>query len=216
LAGIASPFGIACVPSRILVPVEATATAAHVRASATLLRLGMASELVAATAFIAAVLALHRPLRGVDQGLARAMVILFAVSVPITYLNVLNPVAALILVHGAPFLSVFTPPQLDALVLLFMDLHDQGLVLAQVFWGLWLFPFGILVVLSGFIPRVFGVFLLINGSAYVVLSATALLAPKASSVVRPFALSALLGELAIILWLLMVGARPLSETAPAS
>lgn len=74
------------------------------------------------------------------------------VSVPIMFLNVLSEIAALILVSGADFLSVFDKPELDALALLSLRLHGQGIIIASIFWGLWLFPFGILVIRSRFIP----------------------------------------------------------------
>jgi hypothetical protein len=216
VAGIPAPLGLIYVPRTLVVPGDATATADHLRASGTLLRLGIASELIAATLFVFVVLALHRLLKGVDANLARAMVILYVISVPISFLNVLNDVAALALVSGASFLSVFEPRQLDALALLFLRLHGQGVQLAQVFWGLWLLPFGMLVIRSGFIPRLLGAWLIVNGVAYVALSATGLLLPRHAGMVSRVAFPALLGELAIILWLLIKGARPQPLAAPVS
>ncbi len=147
------------------------------------------------------------------------MVTLFVVSVPISFLNVLNDVAALVLVSGADFLSVFEKGQLDALVLVFLRLHSYGLLVAQIFWGLWLFPFGILVIRSGFIPRVLGFLLFIAGFAYVVSSFTSLCLPQYRQLVGQFAMVLELGELPIVLWLLIWGAKdqPLDEqTALAS
>jgi Domain of unknown function (DUF4386) len=119
----------------------------------------MAGELINAIAFIFVVLALFRLFNGVNKQHASLMVTLFVVSVPISFLNVLNDLAPLILVSGADFLSVFEESQLDVLVLLFLRLHSYGLVVAQIFSGLWLFPFGILVIRSGSIPRFPGVLL---------------------------------------------------------
>ena len=82
------------------------------------------------------VLALYRLFKGVNKQHAALMVTLFVVSVPISFLNVLNDVAALVLVSGADFLSVFEKGQLDALVLVFLRLHSYGLLVAQIFWGL--------------------------------------------------------------------------------
>jgi len=100
------------------------------------------------------------------------------VSVPITFLNVLNEIAALILVSGAEFLSAFQKSQLDALALLFIRLHSDGVQIVAIFWGLWLFPFGILVIRSGFIPRILGILLFIAGSGYVASSFTTLVLPQ--------------------------------------
>jgi hypothetical protein len=149
----------------------------------------------------------------VNKPLASLMVTLFAISIPISCLNVLNNIAALILVRGADFLSVFTKPQLDALAMVFLRLHSSGLLVAQIFWGLWLFPFGILVYRSGFIPRILGVLLILNGFAYPIQSFTSFLLPQYAGVVSRITFPVLFGEAAIILWFLIRGVRdqPLVE-----
>ena len=205
LVGVTAPIGLMYVPGRLMVPGDATATADHVRASPNLLRFGIASELTSFIIFIFVVLALYRLFKAVNGKHALAMVILLLVSIPISLLNVLNDIAALILVSGADFLSAFEKGQLDALAYLFLRLHSQGLIVAQIFWGLWLFPFGILVIRSGFIPRLLGFLLFIAGFGYVASSFTSLL-PYAPFVDR-FASVLTLGELPIIFWLLIWGAK---------
>ena len=207
LANITAPFALIYVPRALVVPGDATATADHVRASETLLRLGIASELLVSTMLIFAVLALYRLFKGVDEKHAMAMVTLILVSIPISLLNVLNDVAALVLVSGANFLSVFEKGQLDALAYLFLRLHGQGLGVAELFWGLWLFPFGILVIRSGFIPRVLGFFLIIAGSGYPVGSFTSLVLPQYAHLASQFAMVLGAGELPMVLWLLIWGAK---------
>src|SRR6185312_10592686 len=124
-------------------------------------------------------LALYRLLRNVDKNLAVLMVILGGVlPATIDFVNVLNDSAALILVRGADFLSVFEKPQRDALALLFLRLHHQEVVAAEILWGLWLFPLAVLTYRSGFLPRFLGVWLTINGVAYLVTSFTGLLLPQ--------------------------------------
>ena len=216
LAAITAPFGLLYVPGALIVPGDATATANHVRASATLLRLGIADELIVSILFSFLVLALYRLLKGVDGRHALAMVALFLISVPISCLNVLNDIAALILVSGASFLSVFEKGQLDALAYLFLRLHGQGVLVASIFWGLWLFPFGILVIRSGFIPRVLGVLLIMAGIGYVVGSFTSLLLPQHARLVSQPAMVLEFGELPIVFWLLIRGARARPSAAPAS
>jgi len=206
LACIPAPFALIYVPGALIVPGDATATANHVRASETLLRLGIAGELISAAAFIFVVFALYRLFEGVNKQLASLMVTLFVVSVPISFLNVLNNIAALILARGADFLSVFGKGQLDALVLLFLRLHNYGLLVAQIFWGLWLIPFGLLVMRSGFIPRVLGIFLMIACLGYLASSFTPLLLPEYARLVSRFATVLELGELSV-LWLLIWGAK---------
>ena len=124
----------------------------------------------------------------------------------------------LILVSGANFLSVFEKSQLDALVLVFLRLHSHGFIVAQIFWGLWLFPFGILVIRSGFIPRALGVLLIVACFAYLADSFTFLLLPQyGHSVSNVATVFEGIGELSIVFWLLIWGAKdqPLAGQHPA-
>jgi uncharacterized protein DUF4386 len=179
--------------------------------------MGIASELIHQTIAIFLVLALYRLFKPVDEYLAKQLVILGAlVSVPIVFVNVLNEIAALVLVSGADFLSAFDKRQLDALAYLFLRLHSQGLIVASIFWGLWLFPFGILVIRSRFIPRVLGVLLMIAGSAYLASSFTSLVLPQYAHVVGQVAMALEFGELPIIFWLLIWGAKERPIHAAAS
>lgn len=96
-------------------------------------------------------MALYRLLSGVNKRQASLMVGLVLVSVAITFVNVLDNIAALTLFRGGDFLAVFDKHQLDALAMLFLRLHGEGHVVNEIFWGLWLFPFGVLVMRSGFL-----------------------------------------------------------------
>jgi Domain of unknown function (DUF4386) len=216
LASIIGFPGLIYVPGKLIVSEDATATANHIRASETLLRFGIASELTSFIIFIFVVLALYRLFKTVSEKYAVAMATLLLVSIPISLLNVLNEIAALVLVSGAGFLSAFEKGQLDALAYLFLRLHGQGFVVAEIFWGLWLFPFGVLVIRSGFIPRFLGVLLFIAGSGYLASSFTSLLLPSYRHLVDQFAMVLTAGELPIIFWLLIWGAKdqPLDEQAP--
>src|SRR3954468_16359199 len=129
-----APFALLYVPSVLIVRGNAAATANNVRNSEALLRLGMAGELFCATIVIFAMLAFYQLFKTVSQKHAMAMMILMLISVPISYLNVLNDLAALTLARGPVFLSVFDRSQLDALSYLFLRLHGQGFILAQFFW----------------------------------------------------------------------------------
>ncbi len=138
---------------------------------------------------------------------ALLMVTLIVVSASTGFLNTLNQVAALILLSGADFLSVFEKPQLDALAYVFLRLHSQGWQAIQIFWGLWLFPFGFLVYKSRFIPKILGVLLMIAGSAYLLSSFMFFILPQYKATVSPLIMLLEVGELPIIFWLLIVGAK---------
>ena len=216
LMAIIGPIGLLYVPSQIVVAGDATATADNVRNAAWLLRLGIASDLVHQILAVFLVLALQALFRPVSDSLARLVVILGAlVSVPIVFLNTLNHVAALTLTSGAAYLAAFDRPQLDALTYLFVHLHSQGLVVASVFWGLWLFPFGLLVIRSGFIPRPIGVLLIAAGVGYVLTSFTTLTVPGHAPLVSHIASPLLIGELPVIFWLLIWGVRERAVAAPS-
>jgi hypothetical protein len=209
LLALPAPFGLLYVPSQIMVPRDATATADHLRASAALVRLGIGAELFNQTMAVFLVLALYRLFKPVSESLSRQLVVLGAfVSVPIVFVNVLNEIAALTVVSGAGYLSVFDARQLDALAYLFYRLHGQGLIVAAVFWGLWLFPFGLLVMRSGFIPRALGVLLLIAGVAYLASSFASLVVPQYASTVGQVAGVLEICEVPIIIWLVGWGAKP--------
>jgi len=215
LLGITAPIGLEYVPAKLIVSGDATATADRIRSSEALLRVGIGSELFHQAVCVFLALALYRLFKPVSENLARQLVALGAfVSVPIMFLNVVNEVAALTLVSGAGYLSAFSKPQLDALAYLFIRMHGQGIVVASIFWGLWLFPFGLLVIRSGFIPRFLGVLLLIAGVAYLVAAFGTLLMPKLAHTVGPIAGILEIAEVPIIFWLLIWGARvrpPITE-----
>jgi hypothetical protein len=141
------------------------------------------------------------------------MMILILISIPISLLSVVNEVVALIVVSGADFLSVFDAGQLDALAYIFMRLHGRAILVAEIFWGLWLFPFGILVIQSRFIPRILGYLLFLAALGYLASSLTFLLLPSYGDFVDKFATNLQFCELPIILWLLIWGAKvqPTSE-----
>jgi hypothetical protein len=216
LLAITAPIGLLVVPNLLIVSRDAAATADRIRASEWLLRLGIASELVHQVIGIFLVLALYRLFKAVNQKHALLMVIFSLIPVPIVMLNVVHELAALTLVHGAPFLSVFEPRQLDALAYLFLRLHTQGINVAAIFWGLWLFPFGMLVIRSGFIPRFLGILMMIAGVAYLVASFTFLLLPSYVRFVDLFVTILEFGEVPIIFWLLIWGAKAQRSYKPAS
>ena len=212
---VTAPFSLIYVPGKLIVRGDATATANNVLAHETLFRLGIVADLITSIIFICVALALYRLLSGVNKTLASLMVALVLVSAAVGFINVLNNIGALILFRGGDFLTVLEKPQQDALGMLFLRLHGQGNVINEMFWGLWLFPFGVLVMRSRFLPRILGVWLVINGFAYLTISLTGLLLPQYMDKVNNIAFPVLFGELAIMLWLVIKGAKvqPLAAAA---
>jgi hypothetical protein len=211
--GVTAPIGLMYVPGKIIVSGDATATADRIRASESLFRLGIAGELIPQVIGIFVALALYRLFKGVDRALARQLLIFGSlVSVPITMLNVLNNVAAAEVLSGAAFLSVFDQAQLDALAYLFIRLHGLGLDIASIFWGVWLFPFALLVIRSGFIPRILGYLMMVAGATYIANAFAVLTVPQVAPLIEKVAMPLYFGEVPIMFWLLLWGARgPLAD-----
>ena len=216
---VIAPLRLIYIPSKLIVSGNAAATAANIGAHQTLFRLGILTDLFTAVMGIFLTLALYRLFKGVDQFLAAMMVVLGGLMVtPIYFLNTLNDAATLLLVRGADFLSVFDKPQREAMAMLFLRLHHHGVLVNEVFWGLWLLPFGLLVYKCRFLPRFLGVWLVLNCFAYLAQSVTGIMWPQYEDVVGSYSFPLLLGELAIMLWLIIMGAkeRPaLAAAAPA-
>jgi uncharacterized protein DUF4386 len=217
LTSIVGFFAMGYVPGKLMVYGNTSATVDNVAAHEMLFRFGIAGQLISQAAFIFVALALYKLLAGVDRRQASLMVILIVVSVPIAFVNELNSLAALALVRGADFLSVVEKPQRDAFAMLFLNLHGRGLVVAELFWGLWLFPLGLLVYRSRFLPRFLGVWLGLAGAAWVILSLVSVMLPQYQSEVYTYTQPAVFGEIAFMLWLSIKGAKPpaLAPAAPA-
>jgi len=204
---ITGPFSLIYVPNKLIVRGNAAATADNILAHETMFRLAILADLIGAVIFICLGIALCKLLSDVSRTWAGLMVAFVLVSAAVGFLNTLNNIAALTLFRGADFLAVFDKPQRDALAYLFVRLHSQGILINEIFWGVWLFPFGLLVFRSGFLPRFIGVWLMINCFGYVALSLTALFFPDYYAAAFKWAQPVLFGELAIMLWLLIKGAK---------
>jgi hypothetical protein len=214
---LSSLFGIVrliYVPSVLFVHGNAAATASNIAGHELLFRFGIVSYLLCNALWIFVMWALYRLLKGVDQALAVLMLILSLMVTPISFVNIANDIAALLFARGADFLSVFDKAQREALVMLFLNLHHQ-LDLAWEFLGVSFIPFGLLVYRSRFLPRILGVWLMIASFAYMALSFTGLLLPGYEDKVIRFAQPVLLAEVAMMLWLAIMGVRE-KRLAPAS
>jgi hypothetical protein len=208
------PFSLIYVPNKLIVRGDATATAANVLAHQTLFGFGIMADMAGAVIFIALAVALYRLLSGVSVPWALLMVGFAFVSAAVGFADTLNNIAALHLFRGGEFLSVLDQAQRDSLGMFFLRLHSQGIFMNELFWGLWLFPFGLLVYRSRFLPPWIGVWLMINCFAYVILSPIALFFPAYYGTAFKLAQPLLFGEIAIMLWLLIKGAKV--ATSPSS
>ena len=207
LFAAAGPFCLLYVPGRIMVRGDAAATAANVLAHEMLLRASVVIWLLGMALWIVMAFALYRLFRGVSRTLASLLVTFVAVSAGIGFLNELNNLAAVLVLRGNEFAGALTQPQREAVAMLFLHLHGQGHAVNEMFGGLWLLPFGLLIARSHFIPRLLGIWMLIDGFAWMGVSMVALLAPGYNDLAFKVAQPAMLAELAVMLWLIIIGVR---------
>jgi uncharacterized protein DUF4386 len=208
------PFSLIYVPTKLIARGNATATAANILSHEMLFRFGIVADMIGSVIFIYLAMALYRLFRGVNATRATQLVGLVLVSAAAGFVNTLNNIAALTLFRGADFLAAIPKPQRDVLGMFFIRLARQGITINELFWGLWLFPFGLLVIESRFFPRILGWLLIVNGLAYVAISITSILLPAYANVMSRYAFPFELGELWMMFWLLIKGARAESLKVP--
>jgi hypothetical protein len=204
-------FGFFYVPSVLLVSGDAATTSRNIMTSEWLFRSGTVSWLVAHIILIFQVLVLYRLLSPVNKDHAALMVILALISVPIVFVNEVNHLAVLQLLKSANA-GTLTATQLYAQVMLLLDLRESGILVAQVFYGLWLLPLGVLVFRSGFLPKLLGALLVIAAAGYLIDSGTQLMSPGLATISQ----FTFVGELLFPLWLVIRGVNVKPSSRPAS
>jgi hypothetical protein len=211
------PLPLIYIPKTLFVDGNAAATVNNIAAHEWLFRIGIVADLVCAVLLIFLGLALYRLFKEVDQNLA-VLVVIFGGMMPalINVVGVVSDAAALTLVRGGDYLSAFDKPQRDALAVLFLTLRDHQNTAAEILWGVWLFPLAVLVYRSRFLPSFLGFWLAAGGFAYVILSVTGELLPQYQDRVFIYAQPAFIGELVLVLWLVVKGAKPPAKVTGSS
>ena len=200
-------YGVFYIPSQTIVPGDAAATANKILANEFLFRTGIVNDIISNALWVLIALVLYRLFKQVNERQAKLLVTLVIVQIPaVIFMEAFN-ITSLMVLKGE-VLKTLGISQRQDLAMLFFKINEYGSFVLKTFWGLWLLPFGYLVYKSGFIPRVFGIFLILNGIAYIIPSFTTLLFPNYANIVSQFALPFwVLGEISIMLWLLIKGVR---------
>ncbi len=189
---------------------DAAATAANVAEHASLFRLGFVADLVDFACFLAVGLLLYAILKPAGPRIAVSMLALNAVSVAIQALNMLNHLGALLVATDRTYTTGLSSDTVAGLVALLLDMHAQGYLIAQIFFGLFLLPLGYLVYRSGLFPRVLGRILMIGSGGYVAGVVATYLSPGfESSLAVYFGIAGGLAELTFLVWLLIAGVNDL-------
>ncbi len=202
-------FHLLYVPSQLIVRDDPSSTFNNILASETLFRLGIFVGLISYTAFLVLPIVLYKLLKPVGLIHARMMVLFAAVSVPITFVNMLNKFAVLSLISSDNYLETIDAIAVQGQVMFYLDLYNKGNSVAQIFWGLWLFPFGYLVYKSGFLPKVLGVFLMAGCFGYLINFTGYFFFPSYGESIFStiVGLPSGIGEIGTCLWLLIMGAK---------
>lgn len=208
-------FAMFYIPSRINTRGNIAAAAESILSHEYLFRISILNGLLSTILWVLLVLLFYRLFKTVNPFHAKLMVVLVIVQLPTGFIMEAFNITSLMILKG-DILNTFELDQRQDMALVFLRIGDYLVWALELFWGLWLFPLGILVYRSLFLPRFLGVWLIINGIAYVVLSIITLLLPASKDNVFTFAFPAMLGEVALMLWLIIMGAKnKVPETPPA-
>ena len=214
LVAIFGSFNMMFVEPKLYVSGDAAATVTNILASERLFRLGILSNLITTVCFLFLANALYKLFKSVDKDLVRLMIIFIIASVPLAYLETLKFAPSLLL-SGAGYLSAFEPAQLQALAMVLLDMFKQGFNITYIFYGLWMFPLGLLIFKSGsgFIPKALGVLLMVGCFGYLVNFLEIFLFLNYKAITSLWITIAIIAEILCILWLLIKGPK---EQKPAS
>ena len=199
-------FNLMYLPARIDRTGDAATAAANILANEGWFRAGILIDSLSGVLWMLLVLAFYRLFKPVSERWARLLVAWVVVQLPVVIVTQALSISSLKILKGS-WLPSFAPGQQQELALLLLKITDQATVALQAYWGLWLLPLAVLVYRSRFLPRWLGIWLAINGAAYIVLCLTAIAAPQHSTTVYTATFPAFFGEMALMFWLLIMGAR---------
>jgi len=205
-------YGLMYVPSKTFVSGDAVATAKKILDNEFLFRTGIINSIISDAVFVLIGLTLYQLFKHVNERQAKLLLALVIVQIPVVFLMGAFNITSLLLFKGE-ILKTFELSQRQDLAMLFFKINGYVTIVLELFWGLWLFPFGLLVYKSGFIPRILGIFLILNGMAYIIHCFTHLLLPMYQALVFQIATPIwTLGEISIMLWLLIKGVKENIQT----
>ena len=212
MLAITGIFSLMYVPSNLFDWISATNTVNNIKESETLFRLGIAARVLSEILFIILPLTLYMLLKGVDKSIALIMVLLVQISVAMDLLNIANLLDVILLISEPKYLT-FDSDQINSHVMLLLDSYYNGMSITQIFWGLWLLPFGYLVYKSGFLPKFLGIFLMLGCLGYLIGFVGPLLWKEYYTTIIPKIVvwPARIGELGSMLWLLIMGAKEVNS-----
>lgn len=176
---------------------DASATAAALAANGAQFRLSVAADLVMAVSDALLAVLLFLIFRAVSFALALAALVFRLIQTIIIAVNLLALQGAWLMISGGE-----SPAYLPEHVLLLLDMHHHGYDLGLVFFAVNCALTGLLVMRSGFLPRLLGAGLLASAAVYLAGSLCRFFAPAMLPFVQPAYGVPLIVESAFCLWLL--------------
>jgi Domain of unknown function (DUF4386) len=208
VVGILAGFAQAFVYPRIYAAGDAVTTARNLLANSGLVRIGVVADLIQATVWVLLALTLYRLLKHVNKSVANAMVVFTAIGAGITMLNVVFEFEGMRVATGAVNLGGFGAAGSSALALMLIDAQHYGLLIASIFFGLWLVPLGYLAYRSGWFPKALGVALIVGGACYLVDVFAAFLVPDVGKAIHGYInIPSTIAEISTLVYLLVFGVR---------
>ena len=198
-------FAEVFVRGAVVVRDDAPATATNILAHELLYRSGLAADLIMLACYIAVTLLFYVLFKPVSRNISLLAAFFSLVGIAVLAVNTLNHVAPLVFLGGAHYFSAFETNQLQALALMSLRMHTRGYSISGVFFGIYMLLLGYLVFRSGFLPRVLGVLMAIGGLANLIDSFATFLLPSIAARLPDFGMLGGIAELALTLWLLVMG-----------
>jgi uncharacterized protein DUF4386 len=176
-------------------------------ASESLFRVGFTTEIISVVFFLLAAWSLYVLLKPVNQNLALLFLIVNVTGVAVECGNAIIHFGALLLAHSSDYATAFTAGQAQGLAILLLKVSGSGDMISALLYGVWLFPLGWLVIKSGFLPRILGILLLLDGASLVVCFVQLCLFPLYQKFTYPLYPLMFIAELGLSLYLLIKGTR---------
>lgn len=188
---------------------DTAATAQIIIENQWLFRFGFVSDLVMSTMFFLYGYVLYLIFKPVSKNASLFLLLCAVISVAMFCQNSLNQFAVLELLINPDYSEAFLPEQLQVLSMFFSNIHTKGYFVNQIFYGLYLFPLGYMIIKSGIVPKIIGVFLILGFLGDMIQVVLYFLFPNSvpSALLENITIFADLGEFSICLWFLIMGVR---------
>ena len=188
--------------------VEAPVTVNHIMTHAIQFRIGFVINLFSVVFFVVAAWALYVLLKPINKDLALLFLLFNVAGFAVWLFSSLCLFASLVVLNGSETIKAFQPDQLQALAVFFVSVYKNGVVIAQVPYGVWLFPLGYLVYKSGFLPKILGILLVADGICQFIYVCQRLILPDLGIIAYPCFVISFIAEFSLALWLAIKAVNP--------